>query len=602
MNAYIHKGFVIGSLTFLYLSASFTAPAQTIEELRKENAELKEKLRLIKENNDLKVQIEAAKNSPAPVSQGNGSAGNSLNVAKPPQNSANPVPASSSLPSVANNPSIPDLNQTVTAATNDSKCNPAVKKQTEFNRNLCELTDQFRDNNELRAGTKNLAVLFMYFAQTDQNIKNFIGKFEDTRTDKQIGGDSTGRGTTSLIVKGSAPKIIGWAIENGAATSSISGTRVTIRINPTGLLDALAAQSVQLPFNTSFAGTRNNYRFSVTDADDSFTRFAKKASFGLTFDTARGTDPPTFIGSKQQLAAMSFRYEFINRRNPLRSEFDSEWNDFFRTEANTILTNQADAVSKLITGQEIFKNALLQQWATETETALLAIPADADGKRDFTKIREKLEERLGVLPTAEILKDADVKQALTSLAEAGAKFTEARKDFLNRINKGTIITFEYTNNREINAPDTSNFNFIAEVGRTFGSGVMDMTFNSSVTTYNKIPIGATVKRIRDFNFGMQVDFPFSYAILDDAVLSFAGKYIRLNSDIFNELGLVIPNTKGDIAVGQLKLTIPIPRWGVRLPLSMTVANRTDLIKESIVRGNFGITFDLDSMFGRKRIF
>jgi hypothetical protein len=63
-------------------------------------------------------------------------------------------------------------------------------------------------------------------------------------------------------------------------------------------------------------------------------------------------------------------------------------------------------------------------------------------------------------------------------------------------------------------------------------------------------------------------------------------------------GEVTPNSNGDIAVGQIKFTIPIGDLGIRLPLSVTFANRTDLIKESTVRANFGFTFDLDPLFAR----
>lgn len=44
-------------------------------------------------------------------------------------------------------------------------------------------------------------------------------------------------------------------------------------------------------------------------------------------------------------------------------------------------------------------------------------------------------------------------------------------------------------------------------------------------------------------------------------------------------------------VGQVKLTLPLFD-GVTLPFSFSVANRSDLIKESKVRGRFGFTFDM----------
>lgn len=44
-------------------------------------------------------------------------------------------------------------------------------------------------------------------------------------------------------------------------------------------------------------------------------------------------------------------------------------------------------------------------------------------------------------------------------------------------------------------------------------------------------------------------------------------------------------------VGQVKIMFPIFS-GVSLPLSLSIANRSDLIKESKVRGRFGFTFDM----------
>jgi len=38
------------------------------------------------------------------------------------------------------------------------------------------------------------------------------------------------------------------------------------------------------------------------------------------------------------------------------------------------------------------------------------------------------------------------------------------------------------------------------------------------------------------------------------------------------------------------------RKRVKLPLAVSYANRTELLKASTVRGHFGLTYDLDSLF------
>ena len=67
-------------------------------------------------------------------------------------------------------------------------------------------------------------------------------------------------------------------------------------------------------------------------------------------------------------------------------------------------------------------------------------------------------------------------------------------------------------------------------------------------------------------------------------------------------GIVLPNTaatllgtKGHIGVVQGKLTIPI-NGVMRVPISITWSNRTELIKEEDLRGQIGLTFDLDNVF------
>jgi hypothetical protein len=81
------------------------------------------------------------------------------------------------------------------------------------------------------------------------------------------------------------------------------------------------------------------------------------------------------------------------------------------------------------------------------------------------------------------------------------------------------------------------------------------------------------------------------------MLSFAGRYERLLNDEPIE-GTTEVIRKGDIAVGQVKLTIPIRGTAMKIPLSISFANRTELIQEREIRGNFGVTFDLDSILAK----
>ena len=62
-------------------------------------------------------------------------------------------------------------------------------------------------------------------------------------------------------------------------------------------------------------------------------------------------------------------------------------------------------------------------------------------------------------------------------------------------------------------------------------------------------------------------------------------------------GAVGTANAGDIYVVQLKLTVPVKESGIKVPLSITASNRSELIKEKDVRASFGVTFDLDALVG-----
>jgi hypothetical protein len=425
----------------------------------------------------------------------------------------------------------------------------------------------------------------------DEALKSFVLDVEASRVDKQLGADPKSSGTTSVAVKGGIPSVLSWAVENGAAVASRDGTTVTFRVNPVGAAEALAGQGYISGFKNSEA--------------DPLARFFRKTSLGFSFDTTRGTDPPALIGSKQQLSAVSFRYQFINQRDPRDKRYRQEWDQFFAGPALVFTKQQSDSLIQLETGAVVpaYKNQILQTWLDETNIALdktTTVATRLNRDAAVEEVRQIMEQRLTALPTAELEKDPVVINSLTRFVSAYGPYLEEKKKILDEISKGTLVTFEYTNFREPNAPDLSNFRFIMEKGTVGG---FDMTANASFTFFNKRPAGLDVKRIRDFSFAAQLDKRLDDVMgLGNSTLSFAGKFERVMGNTVALDGTVLPNTKGDIAVGQIKLTIPIKDTGIKIPFSVTFANRTELVREREVRGNFGFTLDFDTLFSRFKPF
>ncbi|HEY7546472.1 MAG TPA: hypothetical protein VID27_16400, partial [Blastocatellia bacterium] len=188
----------------------------------------------------------------------------------------------------------------------------------------------------------------------------------------------------------------------------------------------------------------------------------------------------------------------------------------------------------------------------------------------------------------------EVEARTESFIMAFNTFLQGRENILAAVAKSPIVTFEYTNRREVDKPDLSNFKLIAETG--LFKGRADLTANASLTIFNRKVAGQD--RIRDFQLSGQLDVPLTNPLTaGNFVLSFSGKYERMVENTMLDNGMKI-DTKGDIGIGQIKLTIPVKGSGFKIPISITFANRTEFIKEKEVRGNIGFTFDLDSLFAK----
>ncbi len=465
--------------------------------------------------------------------------------------------------------------------------------QVEFN--ICDLVRAVQKRKvdkqpllPLTGGTNDLFDLLVVMI-AKKSTPAFLVEAVEANTSTQVGSGPSSEGTTSLVVKGGAPAVLGFAVENGALSRSISGTNVTFRGNPMGIFHALK--------NHGF------FESAIEDENDPITKLLRRTSFAFTFDTSRGTEPGVFTGTKQQLSSFSGRIELVNRRRP--DLYVKEWNDFLSTKVVQFTSTLRAAVPVLVTAQTSqkppeWRDEAMLHWWIDTQAVL--------ANTDTDQIESVLRARLDQLPIAD-LKPTTIAELSGIEKQIGAYLT-GRDEVLDKIAKGTLVTFEYTNKREVNAPDTSNFTFIAEKGT---GGRVDLTFNGSLTMFNNLdalrnfvvlnPTLPAPRRLRDFQFAGQIDVPIGSVRNYGQFVFFAGgRYERLLENATTDLGQILPNTKGDIGHLQLGLKVPIKGTGFKIPFSVTFANRTELVKESTVRGNFGFTLDLDTLFAKFKPF
>jgi len=402
---------------------------------------------------------------------------------------------------------------------------------------------------------------------SDVAIPELVAQAENANNAKNVSSSASSAGSTSLVSKAGVPAVFGFAVEHGGLTRDINGTTVTFTGNPVGLVQAMA--------NKGFISSFQN--------QDDFTKFLRKLSFGLSFDTSRGSEPGVFTGSKQQLSGFSFRYNIVDQRDPRDSRYTSKWIDLTQKQAANLAASLSVFVDDIKTG----RLPGVTTWQSDLNTALASATTLEQIKAVLIAELPKLEQ----LPLT-----VEQQETLEHIATDFTAFLDKKNDILSEIQNGWVATFDYNNERPVTGPSLSNFRFLAEKGAYNGS--IDFTANASLTIYNSRPTTPNTQRLRDFRFAGQIDKPIGNVSGGGKfLLSFAGRYERLLNDEPIE-GTTDVIKKGDIAVGQFKLTIPIRGTALKIPLSISIANRTELIKEKEVRGNFGVTFDLDSILAK----
>jgi hypothetical protein len=383
-----------------------------------------------------------------------------------------------------------------------------------------------------------------------------IRLFEDARLSKQLGTSATGSGTTSIAVRGDSPSILSLALEHGVVTGSRTGENVTFRGNLVGLVEAAVGQ-----------GFVDGYH----DSDE--VRWLRRLSFAVSFDPS-GNDENAINLDADRMTSWSARLDITNKRDPRDPAFRQEWATLDETRRAQMQAASNEAMTLL------FAEPAFQQWRSATLTQVgAAQPADVDALLDarLTEFR-KLS-----------LSDA-TRQAVVRTVTRTVDYLTARRNLVEKVLRTPIVVFEYTKNRPLNEPRTSDYRFIAE-GPFFGGKVIG---NAALVLFDTTPPGGDDK-VKQFDAAVQWDIPLSYGTsAGPVILTLAGRLQRIHDGIVFQDAL-LPNTKGNIGVFQMKATVPISNAGVRIPISVTWANRSELIREKFVRGQIGLTFDFDAL-------
>ncbi len=432
--------------------------------------------------------------------------------------------------------------------------------------------------------------------------KTFMQAIQNDRNDVQTGSSSSSSGTTSLASKGVAAQLLSLATENGALTRTQNATVSTFRGNPTGIARLLKGSEV-FPYCAIYD----------RGCESGLARLLDGASFSVSFNTmpSNGSPPSTAtattnnsqvlnIASSKQLEGWGVRYDFHVRKKPaeIAKNYASQFNDTIRKAGQAYAVAVQTLLLKIPQDQ-------LSTWQAKY-VSLLRSDATAD-KGEFTKALSGAVEDLAAL--AEKADPNFKSESDLVIAKMSSYFVSRDKALDDYVNKVTF-SLSYDNVLPANEPNQSSAKFILSAHPK----VVQITGNGTIEWYDQI-LHSNVSRLRDAQLALEFDH--TYGKTDAAVnptLS-AGYYFQYMVD--NGLltlpstalapGTSIPlpgnasellNTKGAIHLGQVKVTFKVRNSGVNFPLAFTFSNRTDLIKGTDVRGNFGLTYNLDSLFAK----
>ena len=443
-------------------------------------------------------------------------------------------------------------------------------------------------------------------------LKKAAGRlYEDSRVDEQQGSSSNTSGTTSAVSSAAVPAFLSMAVENGAIASSQSGNTVSLRANVPGIFRVIDKHGL-----LEIAGGRR----------DKWFEGLSNLTLTTSFDTSRGDTssaqdaPPAGTataspkGDLQQLSAWSLRGELVNTHAAHLQEL---WHLLSTQAQASLIGGDMGALTKSLAPDagnpspaksDSRYTASLQKWIDGTNRELLE--ASTAHRADATLTMtcpsnpycSVLESRLRdiPLPGTDEQTDGGEPDALSpTVKRVAARLTPAlTPQLLATAVAGVIVTTELTNDRGVSGTTLSTGRVIAAIN----TGKVTLTANAGLAFPHGGAHTLSLSKPQAAEFAGQLDVPFGAATgLGRFVFSVNFKLVHMLDDPIDlATGSRHPSLRSNIALSQIRLIIPTNGSGLKIPLSVTVANRSELIKEKVVRANVGVTYDLDSLLARFR--
>jgi hypothetical protein len=366
-------------------------------------------------------------------------------------------------------------------------------------------------------------------------------------TTKQVEVPSIAENTTSLVDQTSAPDLFGLALNLTGLKSNSNGTE-NPSMSVTTSAYALFSSALQHdPLDPAFYNRYPNLRrFSFTvgqDKDEQDKSGEKRVTLlGTKILIINGRDA-SLKENRQLLNNVS---EALRKAAPDYGKIVFEIEDYLYDHLAPAGKSKVDFLNQDLNGAQL--QAMLDRLTTQQLEEIQGIIAKRIQSRvELTETTRRVFETIRRAPQLSFTLQSKLREGNgTDEYRAGLLFDYG---IYQRINFTANATFDYQNSK-LTGGDKRGGRFAAET-------------NFQLTP-EKYFLGASR--------------PFIFSVAGEA------KWLTKTAPTYT---------------AQAKLTIPIFE-GVSLPVSVSIANRTDLIKESTVRGKFGFTFDFAKLLSKVR--
>ena len=487
-----------------------------------------------------------------------------------------------------------------------------------YQKPLADLLDTVKNVNATKQGDALKALLrpdlvpdyFVAALAEGSVFANSVNAWEQARVDQQVGGSTTGSGTTDLVSRPSTPELLGLAMQAGALTQTVSGSTATFTANLYGSYQAILGNPV----------------VCLACSDTLWKNFNVSASFDLSRQTSKQlstsgaatsfTPAPAMVvlpQSTRQFTSFTASYDVYNPLDPRSKPFQKGWSSAFKNHQADLVNAAKDldqALIQILVPLYSDKDSKLLKLESDYRQKLLDAATTSSAAKSPAELNSTFDEYFKALVALARAAMPDLDHRVELAAAAYSRYSQINYQAVREAEGKPQVTAQYTYNHPQSQPDTHDFKLILGLNPKSMSGAL-FTLNFTGSVYGgQIPAGATYGRMRDFQFAAQFDRPLGDPInhattltvavyaqyqFDPTVLNIGPGNLAPGTNItLPQNAQVLLGTKGFQAIAQAKITINL-KSGLNIPIAVSWANKTDLLNATDVRGNVGITYNFDSI-------